>query len=102
MIPRIDSFRCDGCGVCVKRCPPQVMGLIGNRAAILIDLCEECGICAEVCSVGAIHFRLPNMGVQAVHECYVVPRADLPNRGNWVVGVPRGYDGEGHAGPSSS
>ncbi len=28
MVPIIDIFKCDGCGVCVKMCPPQVIGLI--------------------------------------------------------------------------
>lgn len=96
MIPRIDVFKCNGCGVCVKRCPPQIMGLIKNKAAILVDLCEECGICAEFCPIDAIHFRLPNKGVEASHECYESPRIDRPNPGNWGVGVVRGYDGEGH------
>lgn len=96
MVPRIDVFRCDGCGVCVKFCPPQVIGLVSDKAAILIDLCEECGICAEVCPIEAVHFRLPNKGVEKVHESYKTPREDRPNPGNWSVGVPRGYDGEGN------
>jgi len=44
----------------------------------------------------SIHFRLPNKGVEASHECYESPRVDRPNPGNWGVGVVRGYDGEGH------
>lgn len=96
MIPRIDVFKCDGCGVCVKRCPPQVMGLVRDKAVVLADLCEECGICAEVCPIGAIRFRLPNHSVAELHECYAVQREATPNLGNWKVGVPRGYDGEGH------
>jgi MinD superfamily P-loop ATPase len=96
MVPRIDVFRCDGCGDCIEKCPPQIMGTIKKKAAILVDLCEECGICAEVCTRDAIHFRLPNYAVQKGHECYVVPREFTPNPGGWTVGVPRGHDGEGH------
>jgi Pyruvate/2-oxoacid:ferredoxin oxidoreductase delta subunit len=96
MVPKIDVFRCDGCGVCIKYCPPQIMGLINNKAAILVDLCEECGICAEVCPIDAIHFRLPNKAIEATHSCYESPRVDAPTPGNWRVGVVRGYDGEGH------
>jgi len=96
MIPKIDVFRCDGCGICVKRCPPQVMGLINGKAAILTDLCEECGICHEMCPIGAVHFRLPNHGVEKVSDGYTVPRAATPTMGNWRTGVPRGHDGEGH------
>jgi MinD superfamily P-loop ATPase len=97
MVPKIDVFKCDGCGVCVKRCPPQIMGLVRGKAVILVDLCEECGICHEVCPISAIHFRLPNLGVRERHPAYVVPREVRPNPGNWRVGVPQGYDGEGHA-----
>ena len=96
MIPKVDVFKCDGCGVCVKRCPPQVMGLVKDRAVILTDLCEECGICHEVCPIHAIHFRLPNYGVQDTHEGYTVPREAVPTMGNWKVGVPLGRDGKGH------
>jgi MinD superfamily P-loop ATPase len=96
MIPKIDVFRCDGCGICLKRCPPKVMGLVQEKAVILTDLCEECGICHEVCPIHAIHFRLPNLGVQEAHEVYTVPREATPNPGNWKVGVPLGRDGEGH------
>ena len=97
MIPKIDLFKCDGCGICIKRCPPQVMGLIQNKAAILVDLCEECGICHEVCPIHAIHFRLPNLGVKEIHESYHVPREYTPNPGNWRIGVPLGVDGKGHS-----
>jgi hypothetical protein len=31
-----------------------------------------------------------------IFKCYVTPREDRPNPGNWRVGVVRGYDGEGH------
>ncbi|MCK4763835.1 MAG: 4Fe-4S binding protein [Candidatus Aminicenantes bacterium] len=96
MIPKVDVFKCDGCGVCVKRCPAHIMGLIKNKAALLVDLCEECGICAEVCPIEAIHFRLPTKAIEEMDECYESPRLDRPTPGNWSVGVPRGYDGEGH------
>jgi ferredoxin len=36
MIPRVDVFKCNGCGVCVKRCPAHIMGLIKNKAALLM------------------------------------------------------------------
>ncbi len=97
MVPRIDVFRCDGCAICIKRCPPKVMGLVREKAVILTDLCEECGICFEVCPIDAVHFRLPNKGVEESHEAYRVAREFTPNPGNWRVGVPLGIDGEGHS-----
>ena len=96
MIPKIDVFRCNGCTTCVKVCPAHVIGMIREKAVILIDLCEECGLCVEACSVDAIHFRLPNKGIEKFHECYVSQRAERPTPGNWTFGVPRGFDGEGH------
>ncbi len=75
MFPVIDAFKCNGCGVCVKRCPAQIMGLINNRAAYLQMLCEECGICAEVCAFDAVHFELPRYyGAAAVHDAYEFKR----------------------------
>ncbi|MBI5488156.1 MAG: 4Fe-4S binding protein [Deltaproteobacteria bacterium] len=70
MVPTIDAFRCDGCGICVQRCPPQIMGLVKGRAAILTDLCEECGICAEVCPIAAVRFRLIHHDYTATHDGY--------------------------------
>ena len=74
MVPIIDIFKCDGCGVCVKLCPPQVIGLIKEKAAILVDLCEECGICNDVCPINAIRFELPEYDPVSVHESYSNPR----------------------------
>ena len=46
------------------------MGLINGRAALHVRLCEECGICADVCPVGAIIFRLPTKEGDAAFEGY--------------------------------
>lgn len=70
MIPKIDVFKCNGCEICVKACPPKVMGMIHNVAVILDDLCEECGICADVCPIDAIHFKLPRYEPYEVHDSY--------------------------------
>ena len=74
MIPVIDVFKCNGCGVCVKRCPPKIIGLINSKAAILVQLCEECGICAEVCPIDAIDFAVPRAEIAATHEAYALKR----------------------------
>ncbi len=75
MFPIINAFRCDGCSVCVTRCPAQIMGLINGKVAYLQMLCEECGICAEVCPKDAILFELPSFyGAAEVHEAYHVTR----------------------------
>ena len=70
MVPTIDAFRCDGCGVCVLRCPPKVMGMVKDIAVIITDLCEECGICAEVCPIDAVNFKLPHRDHAPDHDGY--------------------------------
>ena len=72
MVPTIDAFKCDGCNICVLRCPPQVMGLVKGRAVIITDLCDECGICAEVCPIGAVRFKLPHLDVPRTDPAYGV------------------------------
>ena len=70
MVPTIDAFKCDGCNVCVLQCPPQIMGLVKNVAVIITDLCEECGICNDVCPIGAVRFHLPQREFGATHPAY--------------------------------
>ena len=71
MFPVINAFKCNGCKVCIIRCPAQIMGLVNGKAAYLQVLCEECGICAEVCPEDAIYFELPKCyGASEVHEAY--------------------------------
>jgi ferredoxin len=75
MFPVINVFKCNGCGVCVKRCPAQIMGLINGKASYLQMRCEECGICAEVCPIDAVLFELPcHYGNAEVHEAYAFKR----------------------------
>ena len=70
MIPIIDVFKCNGCEICVRACPPKVVGMVQNKAVILTDLCEECGICVDVCPIDAILFKLPHKEPYSVHELY--------------------------------
>lgn len=74
MIPVVNVFKCVGCGVCVKRCPPKIMGLINGKSALLAQLCEECGICAEACPNQAILFELPAAAAAGIHEAYTLKR----------------------------
>jgi len=51
------------------------MGMINGKAAYLQMLCEECGICAEVCPNGSILFELPRFsGEWEAHESYQFKR----------------------------
>jgi len=43
----------------VRACPPAVIGLVKGKAAIVLDLCQQCGECFEACPVeGALFFKL--------------------------------------------
>jgi len=58
MIPEIDVMKCNGCGICVRACPVNIMGIFAKKAIMLRDLCEECGICAFSCPEVAIYNEL--------------------------------------------
>ncbi|GHU65153.1 electron transfer flavoprotein subunit alpha [Clostridia bacterium] len=45
--------KCDGCGLCVKRCPFGGVGLIEGKAQ-LNAACRACGLCVKACPHGAI------------------------------------------------
>ena len=47
---RVDTDRCSGCGLCVRRCQMDVMH-IGDHE------CISCGKCMESCPQGAISFK---------------------------------------------
>jgi Pyruvate/2-oxoacid:ferredoxin oxidoreductase delta subunit len=64
MVPHVDVFKCTGCGTCIRKCPEHIIGLMNNEAAILTDLCVECGICAFVCPFVSIVNELPNGGYE--------------------------------------
>ncbi len=53
--PAIDSALCNGCGLCVERCPAKALGLREGRVVMAWpDLCSYCATCEDVCPTQAI------------------------------------------------
>jgi len=72
LYPWVDAYRCNGCGACVRACPPGVIGLVKGKAAIILDLCQQCGECFETCPVqGALLFKLAPGASEAGNTPYI-------------------------------
>lgn len=59
----IDEDSCNGCGVCVDRCPLGAIGTIETpsgeqKAVISPEKCYGCGVCVIGCSEGAMGLKL--------------------------------------------
>ncbi|MHA1244974.1 MAG: 4Fe-4S dicluster domain-containing protein, partial [Candidatus Heimdallarchaeota archaeon] len=65
--PEVLLDRCNGCGVCVKKCPLDAIALVVDEsdkkhAEIDLDRCFGCGVCAHNCNKEAIQMnRLENV-----------------------------------------
>ena len=57
-IIRIDSDKCNGCGLCAQACHEGAIGMVNGKAALLReDHCDGLGDCLPACPVGAISFE---------------------------------------------
>ena len=55
IMPEIDPTKCDGCGLCVRRCPTGALAMQGALAVIVQpDLCSYCATCEDTCPTEAI------------------------------------------------
>ena len=92
----VDETKCTGCGLCTEKCPmkkvPNLFNLgMDNRRAIYIpfaqavpkvatidaDYCNmlkngKCGVCAKVCSAGAINYEQKDEFVEQQYGAIVV------------------------------
>jgi len=64
-ITKIDSEKCNGCGLCVEICPfniPILCEIEKNNFKAEIDemLCRGCGICAGICPTAAAQLKVIN------------------------------------------
>jgi MinD superfamily P-loop ATPase len=54
-MPKIDSQKCNGCGLCVTVCSCKALVLVGNTVTIIeTQECRWCAECEAVCPSGAI------------------------------------------------
>lgn len=53
--PVIDTTKCVGCLKCYLYCPD---GVIDKKQNIDYDFCKGCGICSNVCKLGAIRMEV--------------------------------------------
>ena len=55
IMPLIDLAKCNGCGVCVDRCPTRALALQSGQVALARpDVCSYCAACEDVCPTQAI------------------------------------------------
>ncbi len=54
----IDAVACNGCNVCLKKCPEKaIIGTPKMPHFIIEDRCTGCGICFDSCKFNAIYFK---------------------------------------------
>ncbi len=54
-IIKIDKGRCNGCGLCIIKCPESALGMIDGKAGIINDFfCLGFGTCTFICPFGAM------------------------------------------------
>lgn len=61
MPPVIDYARCNGCGICDKHCPGDVIHQIDDKKPIVLYPweCWHCGACRQDCPTEAITIMFP-------------------------------------------
>lgn len=52
----IVTERCNGCRLCVNKCPTQAISFVAKKTPVIIDQdrCNRCGICRDTCKLDAV------------------------------------------------
>lgn len=57
-IIKIDTEKCNGCGICARACHEGAIGMVEGKAVLLRDdYCDGLGDCLPACPVSAISFE---------------------------------------------
>jgi NAD-dependent dihydropyrimidine dehydrogenase PreA subunit len=77
----VDEAKCTGCGICVRNCPKEAIGLEDGKARIG-KACVACTLCARICPVEAVAVQ---EGVKpSIAKCFSCPVE---------CEIPEGYTG---------
>jgi ferredoxin len=52
-----DPETCEGCGICVDRCPMEALHLEDGYAVLNLDYCIGCGLCVTGCPSGSMSLQ---------------------------------------------
>lgn len=52
--PAIDQTRCTACGLCIRLCPSDALGLVHGKTGLVKESCIGCGHCLALCPVQAV------------------------------------------------
>ena len=53
-MPWIDVEKCNGCEICVEKCPVSNISMEDEKAKINMNDCIRCGVCHDVCPSEAV------------------------------------------------
>ena len=88
-IIKIDTEKCNGCGLCAKACHEGAIGMVKGKAVLLReDYCDGLGDCLPACPVNAITFE--EREAPAYNEAAVL--ASKAAKGGCVSSVAKSFE----------